>query len=497
MRIRTCVAPVLLAVAAIGFLTSCRPGGATPSLQEVLAGDRAAAPGPQPGSNPGPGAGANPGPAPGPNPGPAPSPNPGPAPGPNPGPNPAPLPPIQIVGNRFVPPLFGMTACCNGPAPNDYAKGWPLVAPEWVDSFASAGANLTHVRTGPFSDQGYGWGLLMRLRENVQYANARGMYVEVDLVDNWALIHQGPNLYDDNCAVTQGAPPIYYVQWVREVVRVTGDLGVLYNLGNEGFRCNPSQAWEDGLYAAAKQALRDFGHPDRPVGSTFILNRINRRLYDYATQHGFGLQMPLSVPTILTETDNQFHSTQEWVRLVDDSRANGTYVIIWRGPLADPEWNRLLAHYGGRPYAVAPGQPSASHMQYPRTYSAGPDNNITLNNVVAQAVELAIARHPWLYTPDGNRLLRNDNPSRVTHFSLVQGFLQPRPVEVGDPVKPWTGRSQLDVSRTAAPCPSAEGIFEGYHLINFGGGNVARGGNLRPAFRGVLRHSGGPSGGCP
>ena len=433
-----------------------------------------------------------------PTPGPGPNPSPNPGPNPNPNPNPTSLPPIRIVGNRFEPALFGLIECCAGPAPNDNAKGWPLVAPEWVDSFASAGANLTHVRTGPFSDQGYGWGLVLnQLRENVQYANSKGLYVEVDLVDNWALAHRQPNLYDDDCSITQGPPPVHYQHWVREIVRVTGDLGVLYNLGNEGFRCQPSQAWEDGLYAVAKQALRDFGYPDRPVGSTFNLNRVNRKLYDYATQHGFGLQNPLSVPTILNESDNRHHSPEEWWSLVDHSRANGTYIAIWRGPIDDPEWNRLIAHYGGRPSVVAPVQPTATYLAYPRSYAPGPDNNATLVREVEIAVEKAIQAAPWNYRNGGDHLIRNDEVSRTTHFSLVQAFLQPRAVEVGDPTKPWTGRDSLDVSRNPTPCPSREGVFEGYHLINFGGGGVFRGGNIRNAFRGTVRHGGGPSGGCP
>ncbi len=417
---------------------------------------------------------------------------------PQPPPNPSNLPPIRIVGNRFEPPLFGMIACCNGPGPNDIAKGWPLAAPEWVDAFASAGANFTHVRTGPFSDQAYGWSLLYRLRDNVMYANSKGLYVEVDLVDIWAIARINAALYGDSCTLLGGPPPFIYRQWVREVVRLTGDLAVLYNIGNEGFKCNgASEAWEDGIYAAAKQALRDFGYPDRPVGSTFILNRIGRKTYDYVAQHGFGLQVPLSVPTILNETDNQFHSPPEWFDLVDRSRANGTYVAIWRGPLDDPEWNQILAHYGGSPYVVAPTKPSAGILRYPRNYAPGPDNDPTLVNEVAAAVERAIQAAPWLYTPDGNHLATNDDRFRVTHFSLVQHFLQPRMVEVGDPAQPWFNRVHLDVSRNPDPCPASEGVFESYHLIDFATGEIFRGGNIRNAFRGTTQHSGGPNDGCP
>ncbi len=430
---------------------------------------------------------------------PAPSPQPAPQPTPTPTPAPgAPLPPIRIVGNRFEPPLFGMIGCCNGPDASDFAKGWPLVPPDWVDSYASAGANLTHVRTGPFSDQGYGWSLLHRLRESVQYANSKGLYVEVDLVDAWALVHQYTNLYYDDCSVTQGPPPFHYQQWVREVVRLTGDLAVLYNIGNEGFRCNPSQAWEDGIYAVAKQALRDFGYPDRPVGSNFELNHINRKLYDYAAQHNFGLQSPLPVPTILNESDNQYHAPEEWWDLVDQSRANGTYIAIWRGPLDDFEWNRLIAHYGGRPAVSNPVTPSACWVAYPRNYTfPGPDNRATLVSEVADAVEKAIAAAPWNYTPDGNRLAVNDERHRATHMALVQAFLQPRCVEIGDPVKPMGWRDQLDVSRNVGPCPGGEGVFEGYHLIVFGGGGLFRGGNVRNSFRGTTTHYGGPAAGCP
>jgi len=82
-------------------------------------------------------------------------------------------------------------------------------------------------------------------------------------------------------------------------------------------------------------------------------------------------------------------------------------------------------------------------------------------------------------------------------MALVAAFLQPRCVEIGDPVKPRGWRDQLDVSRNVGPCPGGEGVFEGYHLIVFGGGNVFRGGNVRNSFRGTTQHSGGPPAGCP
>jgi hypothetical protein len=450
--------------------------------------------------------------------------------------------PIRIVDGQFVPKLRGAIGCCCCLPANDLAESWPLSPREWSNAFGRAGFNLTHVRLGPFSEQGYGWGMLDRIRANVEYANARGLYVEVDMIDGWALVHREPNLYNDGCSLTHTVPPVHYRQFVRQIVKKTGDLAVLYNLGNEGWRCQPSRAWEDALYELIKVSLRDFGYPDRPVGTNYVLNQTNsptRRFYDYVAQHGFGLQRPVTapdgrkVPSILNESDNANHSVQEWRNLVAATEAQpGTYVAIWRGPMSDANWDSLLVSYGGRPVQYLPGQsasaclletkPCASRgdvvippldpepedwrplddrrkYDFPPPpppldvssvcYLPGPDQNDTTWQLQSAATERVLQEQPWLFhnttDPFATFLKACDGPHRITFFSLLQAELQPRCVEVGDPFKEWNARDSVDLSRCPASQPQGC-VYEGRHNIIFGGCRVVRFDQLRNVYRGTV-----------
>lgn len=282
------------------------------------------------------------------------------------------MPAVRIEGSRFVPPLQGGIICCDDPATPDVDEGlrdgWTLATDAALDRLAAGRLNVTHYRTGPYSatgpsgvqlaqardrtrarmlaisvrTYGPGSGIIPELRKSVQAANARGLYVEVNLVDNWALVN-GWSFFADDCAVTQAAPPERYVEWVRQVVDATGDLAVLYSLGNEGFRCGPRPEWEKGLYETAKARLREHGWPDRPVASQVSL-AATRTPLDYRTFGGL-FQAPPSLPDIpgmLTEDDGGDHTPEEWRAVEAQARANGTYLMFWRGTMPDREWERLL-----------------------------------------------------------------------------------------------------------------------------------------------------------
>jgi len=292
-----------------------------------------------------------------------------PPPPPPPPPTPAPLPPLRIEGSAFVPALEGGIICCDDPrtpgVDEGLRDGWTLATDAALDGLAAASLNVTHYRTGPYraaqqagtqtesehdrrlarilevSVREYGPGeeILPDLRRSVQAANARGIYVEVDLVDNWALAN-GWNFYGDDCQVTKGPPPEGYLGWIRAVVAVTWDLAVTYNLGNEGFRCRPSEEWERGLYAEAKAALAARG-VSRPVGSQVALPN-TRVSFDYRTLAGFSAPPRMEIPVALTEDDGGDHSPEEWAALVAQARQNGTYVMVWRGTMSDRDFERAI-----------------------------------------------------------------------------------------------------------------------------------------------------------
>jgi hypothetical protein len=263
--------------------------------------------------------------------------------------------PLSISGNQFHPHLRGAVVCCMdedipGGPDQGTRDGWPLIKVTPLNQFNSAGLTVTHFRTGPYADPGTwgaGYDILVHLSGKVASANARGIYVEVDLVDSWALKHAGTNFFGDRCAVTHGAPPQRYLDWVKAVVDATGDKGVLYNLGNESFACQTSVAWETGLYNAVKNELRAKGWPDRPVGSEFLIDaatlqpRGGATAFDYRsvgdTAPGVYVQalqrgtIPRDRPVILVESDNAAHTPAEWHQDIAAAEALGAYIMVWRG----------------------------------------------------------------------------------------------------------------------------------------------------------------------
>jgi hypothetical protein len=246
-----------------------------------------------------------------------------------------------------VPALRGATNCCDDdrtPTVDEgLADGWPLVNDAALARIDAAGTvNWTHIRLGPFTTDGME--ILPRARVSILAAQARGIYVEVDVVDNWALVNSAHNFYGDNCSVTQAAPPPRYLDWVKKVVDATWDLPVMYNLGNEGFRCRPSPEWENGLYAALKSELAAHG-VNRPVGNTITVED-TRVALDYRTYHGWHVPPATwsrDIPAMLTETNNRLYSAAEWAQLVQQSEQRGFYVSIWRGPNSWDEHNAAIA----------------------------------------------------------------------------------------------------------------------------------------------------------
>jgi hypothetical protein len=261
---------------------------------------------------------------------------------------------ITVIGSQFNPHVRGAVVCCDDqdtPGVDEGNRdGWTLAYHKPLVNFADAGINITHFRTGPYaSNDNYGPydAILGPLSDSVADANALGIYVEVDLVDNWALKDDVDNNYwHDKCDVTQGAPPKRYLDWVKMVVDATGDKAVLYNLGNETFFCNPSVAWETGLYQAVKDELAAKGWPDRPVGSQYNLKEPNpqfeaRTAFDYRTFGDTRPQVyidalrqgiiPSDLPVMLVEAGGEYHTPDEWHQYIADAEGMGAYIMVWRG----------------------------------------------------------------------------------------------------------------------------------------------------------------------
>lgn len=211
---------------------------------------------------------------------------------------------LKVKGAAFVDPdggvveVKGAISCCGG------GYGWPLYDEAWADLVASKGGNFLHMRLGPFRTEGEGetdWAAIgggyvesggkadltkfnevfwARVRALLEYARAKGLWVEVDLVDGWGIKHcqagdiPGYSAWDkdfnqqsvDVCGsagqgvLVAGSIP---EQWVRKVVAETGRYDhVIYQDGNEvGLIGGYSVAWTRSLAETVRseETARGYG----------------------------------------------------------------------------------------------------------------------------------------------------------------------------------------------------------------------------------------------
>jgi hypothetical protein len=435
---------------------------------------------------------------------------------PSPTPTPVPAGEIQIVNGKASSPIFGAVGCCNTP-PRDAARGWTLAGPEELDAYQSIGGNMAVFRTGPYSDQGYGWSLIVnpvgesRLRAGCKYANAHGQTCLVEAgADYWSLKPQNSvyNLYHDSCAVTHGAPPLRYQRWVRAIVKEVGDLNVWWSLGNEGWLCAPTKDWYDGLVFQIRQAETDFGYRHHPVGNVWPTNGVGLPRYDFAEVHGNPdiTQSDIGIPVVLTESDNENppESNERW--LVAKERAKATYgafnILIWRGAKEDPDWDALFASLGGHSPARGIRVDSScvwnkdSHTWAPACKKVDAGCVMTDAEAAQQAtaVEKVIAYAPWLFTNGGNNLVytrtTDDDYTLRDFFSLNQAMLQPACSIAGNPeaANSFDEVDNIEVWPVVDPCVQSA-TTAGVHEIVFGPEDnhfqVMRGtGPIRQQFQG-------------
>jgi len=302
-------------------------------------------------------------------------------------PPPPPPPPVpggsmalHIEGNQFatangVIKLQGSIICCadaDAEGPGTLEMGWPLITAPALDLFKSYGLNFTHIRLGPMSQsepnevRAYAqvadgrfdlnrWDDMYwaRLSNLLEYAQHLGIYVEVDLIDNWVLDHSGegtsPWRADLNIqgfdagglAIKSAAPTGYVEQWLRKVVRETGGYDcVLYQDGNESFKGPQTAEWAKGLVAIIRDELRRNGYPYRLIGSNSQRDDINA-FFDYAEYHEKEVPPVKPYPTMTNEYDDI--SPSAVLSLVRLANKAGVTVHYWRGSHNTADYRATLA----------------------------------------------------------------------------------------------------------------------------------------------------------
>lgn len=319
-----------------------------------------------------------------------PSPTPQPSPVASPKPTPFNEMTLHTVGSNFYDPknnkvfLLGAIICCDypGTASVDEGKedGWPLITNQALDLMALYKSNFTHIRLGPFTDQGegpefvafkpvgnkvdlYQWNpaFWKKVREVIEHARRLKIYVEVDVVDAWVL--ERPELSpwsaqnningidEGDCRFLKHHPLGIHEMWIRKVALETGFYdNVLYEISNESSDCNgqgTSVAWEKGVADIIRDELNKNSYPLKPVGSNSEMGMIEESEdFDYIIRHSNNVQPPKNNnPVMVNEQNGEFVAEQGpngYDRFLRESYRQNTMWQLWRGAMSRANYLRSL-----------------------------------------------------------------------------------------------------------------------------------------------------------
>ncbi len=296
---------------------------------------------------------------------------------------------LSVSGSRLLLPdggplvVRGAISCCGG------GYGWPLFDDAWLAYTASKQVNLLHLRLGPFLTQtangetdwapvGGGYvesggvadltqfnsAFWTRLSELIGAARRNGQWVEVTVVDSWAIKHcrhgdlpgYSPwdpafNLQGENDCATSGSQPIALgsteERWVRQVVDVTGAFdNVLYEDGNEaGLVPGYDPAWTISLAALVHDEESRRGYLRHLVSSNSG-NATANQAVDYVELHqttAATLAQCGGAPCLVNEYNPDPALTpEEFFAQYCLARSQGTWFWYWRHGQTEAQMNASL-----------------------------------------------------------------------------------------------------------------------------------------------------------
>lgn len=190
------------------------------------------------------------------------------------------------------------------------------------------------------------------LRSTIEQARVHGIYVGIDLNDNWPWRHDlSPfnainNLQGFNLTREDWQRPVTGFQeiWTRHIVRQTCryDNVAYYQTGNESSISSNSE-WEASVYAVVKSELAQQGCRNIPVASNSEWSGA-----DISAIHGYFIPVPQPPrPVIVNETDNrETTAIEQALRAKISLERGGIYFYGWRGPLLQAPFEELLGDLG-------------------------------------------------------------------------------------------------------------------------------------------------------
>jgi hypothetical protein len=277
--------------------------------------------------------------------------------------------------------LMGLAGCCPGPE----VSAWPFLDPQIILELAAHGGNWIHIRVGPYIDHtnpwfaayplfpngtynvlpsspGFQWNpdFLQGLAETIAYAQGVGVYVEIDLIDAWALKQpvgspdgtpwrsdaNGSGVDAGSCAVLQGPIQPVHREWLSAMVRESGYAdNVIYQVGNETGVCpgGVSVAWEQSVVDFVRSELDRLNYPDHLISTNSQRASIESLPgIDYVNWHQeTAASIRAGKPTAVNEfADAHFvdgngnFEQDEFAATVWDAFTRGTMFHFWWGAVA-------------------------------------------------------------------------------------------------------------------------------------------------------------------
>jgi len=279
----------------------------------------------------------------------------------------------------------GAISCCMG------GFGWPLYDEAWVDYVSSKGVNFLHARLGPFLTGAGGetdWAAVgggyveaegradltawnevfwSRVRQLIEYAGSRGIWVEVDVADGWSIKHcqwgdlPGYSAWDaaynvqgqDWCSTGGSgavAPGSVHDLWVRKVFGETARYGnVIYQDGNEiGQVGGYSPEWTYSIKSILRDVESGSGYRTHIVGTNSGNGEaMQAAQVDYIELHQNTAPDPAGCfgkPCLCNEYNpNPALTPDELLQRYCEAQSWGTYFWYWRHGQDDTQMEQTLS----------------------------------------------------------------------------------------------------------------------------------------------------------
>lgn len=293
-------------------------------------------------------------------------------PAPSPTPTPTPTPPPPVTGlpeptllhikpgtNQFVNASgkrvwllgYGGTCCHVDNAVN----GWTQISEPWLRELAAHGGDFVHVRTGPssksleprperrpYNDDGtWNPAYFAQLNALIDLAYSLGVYVEVDLIDGWALKDPRNNWWMASCGILSSSPKPAYQRYVNKIVSSIGQHpNVLYQVGNETGVCGTATlAWELGIVDAVHVQELTSGFKRHIMSTNAGIAKVDRHGdIDYVNSHQTEApEQPgyTAKPIVTNESNpNSFANFKAQLAIAEQ---RGTYIHLWISDMSEAD----------------------------------------------------------------------------------------------------------------------------------------------------------------